>query len=311
MRRNKLNQWIAQMLSDTPLRTSSLIITLYGDSIEPHGGSVWLGSLIDLVAPLGINDRAIRTSVFRLTQEAWLHATQIGRRSTYGLTESGRRRIKHAYRRIYDTPHEAWNGEWQIVILPERELASSDREALRRDLIWDGYGAIAPGVFAHPSADTSRLNDVLLQTGSTDKVVLLNASTLDGITSAPLWSLVHQCWRLDRLAEDYQRFVERFRPVLQWLKDGKVNDPEQCFVLRTLLIHEFRRVQLRDPQLPEVLLSPKWPGHEARQLCRNLYDNTLHLSEQHLMDTLATPDGRLQPADDGLYKRFGGLAQAT
>jgi hypothetical protein len=60
MRRSKPDQWIAQMLSDTPLRTSSLIITLYGDGIEPHGGCVWLGSLIDLVAPLGINDRAIR-----------------------------------------------------------------------------------------------------------------------------------------------------------------------------------------------------------------------------------------------------------
>lgn len=299
------------MLSDTPLRTSSLVITLYGDGIEPHGGTVWLGSLINLAAPLGINDRAIRTSVFRLTQEEWLRATQIGRRSTYSLTESGRRRIKHAYRRIYDTPHEAWNGEWQIVILPERELSPSDREALRRDLIWDGYGAIAPGVFAHPSADTARLNEVLLQTNNSNRVVLLNATTLDGITSAPLWSLVHQCWRLDRLAEDYQRFVERFRPALKWLKDGKVNDPEQCFVLRTLLIHEFRRVQLRDPQLPEVLLSPQWPGHEARQLCRDLYDSTLLLSEQHLMDTLATPDGRLPPADDGLYKRFGGLTQAV
>lgn len=311
MRRSRLDQWIAQMLSDTPLRTSSLVITLYGDGIEPHGGTVWLGSLIDLAAPLGINDRAIRTSVFRLTQEEWLRATQIGRRSTYSLTESGRRRIKHAYRRIYDTPHEAWNGEWQIVILPERELSPSDREALRRDLIWDGYGAIAPGVFAHPSADTARLNEVLLQTNNSNRVVLLNATTLDGITSAPLWSLVHQCWRLDRLAEDYQRFVERFRPALKWLKDGKVNDPEQCFVLRTLLIHEFRRVQLRDPQLPEVLLSPQWPGHEARQLCRDLYDSTLLLSEQHLMDTLATPDGRLPPADDGLYKRFGGLTQAV
>lgn len=304
----QFDRWLARLLQETPLRTNSLVVTLYGDAIEPHGGTVWLGNLIDLVAPLGIHDRAIRTSIFRLTQEEWLYATPVGRRSAYGVTASGRRRINHAYRRIYDTPHENWNGEWQLAIIPEGALAAGDRDALRRDLLWDGYGAIAPGIFAHPSGDTERLRDVLRQTGSEDKLVLLKATALDDITTKPLRTLVHQCWRLDRLAEDYNRFVERFRPALKWLIRGEIKNPEQCFVLRTLLIHEFRRVQLRDPQLPDALLDRNWLGHTARQLCRELYEITLPFSECHLMETLETPDGRLPPADASLYGRFGGLA---
>jgi len=65
-----LNQLIARFQEQTPIRASSLIITLYGDAIEPHGGTVWLGSLIGLLEPMGINERLIRTSIFRLTRKA-------------------------------------------------------------------------------------------------------------------------------------------------------------------------------------------------------------------------------------------------
>lgn len=308
MKNPKLGCWISDSLKEHALRTNSLIVTLFGDAIAPHGSSVWLGNLIDLVAPMGISDRAVRTSVFRLTQETWLHATPVGRRSAYGLTNAGLRRINNAYRRIYDTPHSDWNGEWQIIIIPEGALAPNDREALRHDLLWSGYGVIAPGVFAHPFGDTDFVRDALRQTAGGDKVLLLKASTPDGTSADPLCAMVHQCWRLDRLAEDYRRFINRFRPVLQWLITGKTNDPEQCFVLRTLLIHEFRRVQLRDPQLPDSLLDRHWLGHTARELCRDIYEKTLSPSEQHLMATLQTPEGCLPAADASLYKRFGGLA---
>ena len=55
-----------------PLRGGSLIITVFGDAILPRGGSIWLGSLIKLVQPLGLSERLVRTSVFRLAQDGWL-----------------------------------------------------------------------------------------------------------------------------------------------------------------------------------------------------------------------------------------------
>lgn len=308
MTHRRLARWIGATLTEIPVRTNSLIVTVFGDAIAPHGGCVWLGSLIDLLAPLGITPRSIRTSVFRLTQENWLQASPIGRRSVYSLTISGRRRIHHAYRRIYDTPHEPWKGEWQIVVVPEGMLPPKQRDDLRRDLLWEGYGALAPGVFAHPTGDLVQLRDVLLQSGSEDKVALLRASALDGIVTESLRTLVHQCWHLDRLAADYRRFSDRFRPTLKWLESDMRVAPEQCFVLRTLLIHEFRRIQLRDPQLPESLLAQDWPGHTARTLCRDVYAKTLARSEQHLLANLGTPEGNLPAADASLYRRFGGIA---
>ena len=39
-----LNQLITRFQEQTPIRASSLIITLYGDAIEPHGGTVLISA---------------------------------------------------------------------------------------------------------------------------------------------------------------------------------------------------------------------------------------------------------------------------
>lgn len=299
-----LSQLVETAQRETPLRANSLLITLFGDAIAPHGGSLWLGSLIELVAPLGLNDRLVRTTVFRLVQEDWLTSTPLGRRSLYRLTETGLRRIEHAYQRVYARPEVAWNGRWQLAIVPDGTLPPKERDALRKHLLWEGFGAIAAGIFAHPSGDTDRLREILKQTDCGQKLAIFEATEPDGIASVPVRTLVEQCWHLDELAADYQRFVSRFSPMLCALRQNSSHDPEQSFIIRTLLIHEFRRIQLRDPQLPDGLLAANWPGHIARQLCIELYEMTLEASERHLMTTLKT-NGTLPAANGSLFRKFG------
>lgn len=63
-------------LQARPPRAKSLVVTVFGDAIAPHGGTVWLGGLIKLLASFGINERAVRTTVFRLTREHWLRGSR-------------------------------------------------------------------------------------------------------------------------------------------------------------------------------------------------------------------------------------------
>jgi phenylacetic acid degradation operon negative regulatory protein len=307
MKSRYVSQWIDEFLQARPIRANSLIITVYGDSIAPHGGTVWLGSFIRLVETFGLNPRMVRTSVFRLSKERWLISEQIGRRSFYSLTATGRRRFEHAYRRIYYEPKTQWNGDWQIVLTTGSGLGAAQRDAMRKELLWEGYGVIAPGVLAHPSANTEALLDILQGTGVHDKVVTLQARSIGALSSRALQDLVRQCWNLETIAQEYKVFVERFRPVQRALKSVRALDPEQCFAVRTLLMHEFRRVLLRDPQLPPQLLPADWPGHAARQLCRDLYVMTQHEAEAHLMSVLETANGPLPEAAPYFYERFGGL----
>ena len=307
MKNRSVTQWIDSFLAERKLRANSIIITVYGDSIAPHGGTVWLGSFIRLVESLGLNQRLVRTSVFRLAKEKWLVSEQIGRKSFYSLTASGRRRFEHAYRRIYDEPQAEWEGGWQIALTTSGKLSPAQRDSLRKDLLWEGFGVIAPGVLAHPSDSSASLMDILQENEVQDMVVVMQARTAGAITSRPLQELVRDCWNLKTIALDYQRFIKRFQPVMRSLTAAEAIDPEQCFVVRTLLMHEFRRVLLRDPQLPQQLLPKDWPGEPARRMCRELYSATQCGAEQYLMDTLETIEGPLPLPAEYFFRRFGGV----
>ncbi len=73
------------------------------------------------------------------------------------------------------------------------------------------------------------------------------------------------------------------------------------------MIHEYRKLLLRDPQLPDELLPGDWEGRAARQLCRNIYRLIQGPAEQWLEAAMETADGPLPAVSEGFYKRFGGL----
>ncbi len=310
MKNRVLSRWIDDFLKTHPARANSLIITLYGDLIAPHGGTIWLGSVIRLVDVLGLNERVVRTSVYRLSQEKWLSSHQIGRKSYYSLTASGLRRFENAYRRIYHEPQSHWTGEWQIALLPAT-METSRRDTIRKELLWAGYGAFAPTVLAHPSSDADSLASLLEQTGTQDEVVAMRATGVGALSSRPLQALVHECWNLEAIARRYDELVARLRPVLKALRSAKALDPEQCFLVQILMMHDYRRTLLHDPQLPTPLLPRNWSGGVARQMCRDIYRLTCPLAQQHLLAAGETPDGPMPAASPYFYQRFGGFGETN
>jgi phenylacetic acid degradation operon negative regulatory protein len=303
-----IDRWIRRALSTTPPRAKSLVVTVWGDAIAPHGGSVWLAGLIRLLAPLGVNERLVRTSVYRLAREGWLTARPSGRHSVYSLTTHGRRRFEEAYRRIYAQPRPAWSGRWDVVLAPEARLRAIARRELAKELSWAGFGSLAPGIFVRPEhrGEPETATAILEDLGVASQVTRVAATDHDGGTR-PLASWVPACWNLDAVETEYSAFVARFAGVTRRFRAHKDFDPEQCFVVRTLLIHEFRRVILHDPQLPQELLPPRWSAPRAYALCRNFYRLTYHHAERYLATTLAPELGALPPAAAYFYRRFGGL----
>ncbi|MGH8246129.1 MAG: phenylacetic acid degradation operon negative regulatory protein PaaX, partial [Gammaproteobacteria bacterium] len=268
-RLKKIDELLANFAGRMPVRAGSLIISLFGDSISQHGNSVWLGSLIRALEPFGLNARQIRTAVFRLVQEDWLGARQIGRRSFYSLTESGTRQYERAARRIYAGGRLEWDGVWTVVV--PAFVRKADREILRRELLWQGYGQLTPGIFAHPAAGRRSLDEALHEQGVTDKVIVLHANSADLVSAQALARLSRDRWGLDVIAGRYLRFLETFEPILKSVNAARGLDPQQCFQLRILLIHEYRRIILHDADLPVELLPAKWPGHRASELTATLY----------------------------------------
>ena len=287
-------------------KANSLMVTVFGDTVAPRGVPIWLGSLINLVAPLGLNERLVRTAVNRLAKDDWLGRRTVGRRAFYGLSAAGQARFESATERIYAPDRVAWNGRWCLVVTAAADLAPARREALKKDLAWQGFGAIAPGVFAHPMPELDSLAQVLADYGLTDRATIFDAQA----PGDSLRHLVGQSWNLSDLEKSYTTLVERFAPLHRALgATGAMGAiaPEHAFVTRSLLIHEYRRAILRDPLLPDALLPKDWPGTAARALCRALYRRIWQAAETYVETILETVDGSLPAVSPNFYRRFGGL----
>ncbi len=308
-----VERWIRRTLAAAPPKARSLVVTIWGDSIAPHGGAVWLSGLIGLLAPFGINERLVRTSVYRLAQDGWLSARQAGRRSLYRLTRLGQRRFEHAYRRIYAPPAtDPWDGEWHLVIVPPAAVDEASRRELRNELEWDGFGIVGPGLFVRPArpGNEAALRETTRALEIDGLVAIVSARALPhgkAHGAASIAALSAGSWDLKSVAVGYRGFVARFRSVAQALYRGADPSPQQCFVLRTLLIHEFRRVTLHDPQLPVELLPSNWPETEAYSLCRALYLSTRERAERHLSAMFEAAGASLPQAAPAFYNRFGEL----
>jgi len=289
-------QLVARFHRQRPLRAGSLIVTLFGDSLLPRGGAIALRSLIELAAPFGLNERLVRTATARLAQDGWLAARRVGKRSEYRLTEDGRVQFAEATERIYGEAGANGSGRWTLVVVPS--LPAAQRQRLRRELAWQGYGELSSGVFAHPEV-RARGGQPTWPAGT----LVFDADLAAPATAA---TLIAKGWDLQALALRYRAFAARFERVLAALREPP--DPETGFVLRTLLIHEYRRLHLRDPLLPERSLPPEWPGTRAALLCRALYAAVFAASERHLSNVGTQLSGALPPADPAVLERFGGIA---
>jgi phenylacetic acid degradation operon negative regulatory protein len=197
MKQLNSNEWIEHFLAEDPPRSKSLVMTIFGDAVAPHGGTIWLGSLIELLAPFGVNDRLLRTSVFRLAQEGWLVPT-----ATAGAarTRSCRRRC-----RASSAPTAASMRAAQRALGRQLDAAgmsaggaidAPQRTQLRKELLWEGYAHVAPGVFAHPAGNAEVLEDILVRLGVQGKLFICRATKWPGVSSRPLPELLAEGWDL-------------------------------------------------------------------------------------------------------------------
>jgi phenylacetic acid degradation operon negative regulatory protein len=280
------------------LRSNSMVMTLYGDVFASRGQAIWLGSLIQLLAPFGISSRQVRTSVFRLASDQWFDIERIGRRSYYGLSTDGLQRVQHAGKRIYEFSSAPWDGYWTLVFIDAKWKLSA-RQKLRRELLWDGFGQLAPNIFAHPRADHQSFTEILQACQAEAHVTLLKASSLETYSRKPLIELMQQTFGLAHIDTAWRQFIKRFASLTA--EASRLN-PAEAFYVRTLLIHEYRRILLRDPNLPDELLPLAWSGLEARQLCQALYQDVKQASEAYLIETVQTLEGGLaaSPAEVAL-----------
>ena len=232
-----------------------------------------------------------------------------GKLSEYHLSSNGRARFEEATKRIYSEPDPAWSGRWTLIVVPP--MRAAERNEIREELVWRGFGEMSANVFAHPELDSQALRSQRAAGGLLSKVVAFDAS-LAG-EDAPQ-RLVELGWDLEDLGLRYQRFVAPLRQRAGGAQASSRYRALDGFLVRTLLIHEYRRLHLRDPLLPAQLLRPNWPGAQAAKLCRDIYARVFGPSEAYLSRVAVPPQrgvagsGRLSLA---ALRRYRATAPAS
>ena len=257
-------------------RIASFIVTVWGDAVAPRGGSLWLGSLQAILDRFGCTPGQVRTAMSRLTEEGWLVRNRVGRLSFYRLGPRGEASFAAAAARIYAPVPPAWDGAFRLVVAPDA--------AAREALLARGFAEV-PGMMigtAGAVADLPTIAPVLL-------------ATPRGAEDAR--EVAARAWPPGPLVAAHGRFARAFAPLR-----GAAVPEEEALPLRLLLVHEWRRVALRDPGLPGALRPPDWPGHATRDTFAEIYRCLDPAAEAWLDREGRNEDGPLPPRATG---RFG------
>jgi len=302
--RRKAEALIENIVQAQQLNARSLILTIFGDSVSTHGGSIWLGSLISLVKPLGINQRLVRTSVFRLSEKEMLQSRQVGRRSFYALTDKGLRQFIHAAERIYRQENSVWDGEWRLVFTNLDKIESKRREVFQKELNWLGFSRLSNGIYGHPTVDIDEVRQVVNEMELQDSIVLMEAGNRNDDPLGASRKLLRHAFKFDAIDAEYRDYIETFKVFLDAGMEPTPADDAFCFLLRTLLIHRFRLILLNEPELPLELLPADSLSHHARNLTTQIYHRISDAAERHLMAMGESENGVLPTASAEYFTRF-------
>ncbi|ENV46118.1 phenylacetic acid degradation operon negative regulatory protein PaaX [Acinetobacter brisouii CIP 110357] len=308
----RIQHIIQYLIEQEPLSATSLVSSIYGDSILHRGGNISLASLIQLIEPFGFNDRAVRTAVFRLVKNEWLDSQKVGRTSFYRITDASRKVYLQAEQRIYNHQMREWDRYWDLILLSSVEM--ENKITLKKELEWLGFSSIATNLMAYPGCDQAKLQKLLIELNMMDQVVVFKAQTLDlwAGSSDTVARMLEVNWPIDEIKQRYLKFLEHFREIATLLNHEQEEiSPQQAFLLRILLIHHYRRILLKDPSLPLELLPADWPAVNARNLSVNIYKRIFEQADEYFLSIAKTAEGSLPAINSSFYKRFGGLELAA
>jgi phenylacetic acid degradation operon negative regulatory protein len=203
-----------------------------------------------------------------MSHKDWLKSRKAGRYSFYSLTPKCLGLLEEGAQRIFQPRHDPWDGRWHLLTYSIPESKRHLRRRLRRRLLWLGFGALNHATWISPRDVRAEVEQ-----GVKDK------------------EIVARCWNLKQLNDYYAALIARYDPPFQEhqarLMAGDNLEPQECFVQRFMLLHEYRSSPYVDPNLPLELLPDDWLGERATQLFQQYHNLLVEKAEAFVDSVLA------------------------
>lgn len=214
----------------------SLLVSVFGDLV-PQGDALSGAVLSDVLSPAGVRPEAMRVALHRLRNDHWIETDKRGREAFHVLSDDGIAQCAVASQRIY-AASQAAGQQWHVLCYPST-LASPEQDRAEK-LEETGYVSIGAGVYLANHAPQENITNALVLQGTLTNVPdWLRASIVTSELDAAFAQLSTALDQIDLR----QSTAEDLRPA-------------QIAALRTLIVHRWRKLVLKMPVVPDMLLGP-------------------------------------------------------
>lgn len=273
------------------IRPQALLLTLFGGHVLGRGVRVSTGSVLEVLARVGVNEHAARSTLSRMAEHGLLRRHRLGRQVYLGLTPRSREILDDGEVRIWRTGvvNDRWDGTWTLLGFTVPESQRRQRHLLRSRLLWAGFGSLQGGLWIAPApVDVSGLLDDI---EAAEHVKVFQARA---VAPTDVDDLVDGAWEVEGLAKTYRRFIER------WSPPGPESGATDALARQLSLTAEWLQILRRDPRLPIRHLPPDWPAEQAQRLFRRLHAELEPEARAIAFELLDTrPEDDQPEADEG------------
>ncbi|HCQ67227.1 MAG TPA: PaaX family transcriptional regulator [Rhodobacteraceae bacterium] len=249
------------------LRTWSLIVTIFGDMARQPGVEIPGPVLTALTRAMGVKPEATRVALHRLRKDGWIASRRAGRVSHYFLTAAGRKKSLAATARIY-ARHPPAPQSWHVAV--SGPLDPPGRLALDGTMAAAGYVTLTAGAWLGPGPTPDDLPEGLF---ALDGAALHLPDWLRSTLAPPALSAAYRAYEAT-LATTAERLA---------IDPGGLSALDRA-AIRILLVHGWRRLVLRHPDLPDGCFPADWPGARVRGRFHALLDRLGETTLAELMD---------------------------
>jgi phenylacetic acid degradation operon negative regulatory protein len=248
------------------VRPGELIVTIYGLYARAEHNWLSVASLVRLMAELGVDGPAVRSSVSRLKRRDTLRSLRLDGAAGYALSPSSLDILREGDARIFGRRRAALEDGWVLVVFSVPERERDKRHELRTWLTRLGFATAAPGVWVAPGIVADETWAVLARRGLDTYADIFRGAHL---AFADLPGKVGQWWDLDELSAQYAQFIAHLQPLAsRWAR--KPMPARDAFVAYIPMLTSWRRLPYLDPGLPLDLLPGRWNGVTAGDLFSEL-----------------------------------------
>ncbi|MFI6338762.1 PaaX family transcriptional regulator C-terminal domain-containing protein [Streptomyces sp. NPDC050535] len=261
-------------------RPQSLLLAFFGNHALTEGPlCVYSGSVIDILARVGVGEQAVRSTLTRMVNRGLLLRQRQGRRMYFGLTPLATQILEDGRRRIWETSavNDDWDGTWTLLGFSLPESWQRQRHDLRSRLTWAGFGPLYNGLWIAPGP--ADVTDVITELDLSAYVKVFHARADEG---TDIRLMVRDTWDLDSLAARYTEFIRCWSDH----PDAGTGD---AIATRLRLVSEWLGIIRTDPRLPEQHLPPNWPARQAEETFHRVAARTeaqAHLMASTILDTV-------------------------